>query len=74
MRVMKHPDMAVMQTTPDEYGWDGWLGPYFSNHPTHGITFLLGMQKRDAGTTALTRKLRNILFSNLLDIPLEDLL
>lgn len=67
MRVMKDTGMSIMQTTPGEYGWDGWLGAYFSNHPTLGITILLGMQKRDAGTTSLTRKLRNILFSALLD-------
>lgn len=67
MRVMKDTGMGIMQTTPGEYGWDGWLGAYFSNHPTIGVTILLGMQKRDTGTTSLTRKLRNVLFAALCD-------
>ena len=29
MRVMKDPSKAIMYTTLGEYGWDGWLGPYF---------------------------------------------
>lgn len=65
LRVMKEPGSAVMLTTKGEYGWDGWLGPYFSNHPDLGLTILVGMQKKDAGTTALTRKLRNIILSSL---------
>lgn len=63
MRVMKEPGMAVMQSTLGEYGWDGWLGPYFSNHPAEQLTFLMGIQKKDAGTCALTRKLRNVVLS-----------
>ncbi|OPJ54951.1 serine hydrolase domain-containing protein [Clostridium oryzae] len=46
-----------------EYGWDGWLGPYFCNCPNDQLTFLFMMQKTDTGTTTLTRKLRNIIFS-----------
>jgi CubicO group peptidase (beta-lactamase class C family) len=47
-----------------EYGWDGWLGPYFCNCPKDDLTFLFLMQKTDAGTTTLTRKLRNIILSS----------
>jgi len=46
-----------------EYGWDGWLGTYFCNSPKDDLTFLFMIQKTDAGTTHLTRKLRNIVFS-----------
>lgn len=67
MRVAVNTGMAPLFTTPGEYGWDGWLGPFFSNHPSQQITFLLGMQKRDAGTTSLTRKLRNRVLSELSD-------
>ena len=66
MRVMKDPGRAIMLTTPGEYGWDGWLGPYFSNHPGEKITILIGMQKKDAGTCSLTRRLRNVILSNIL--------
>lgn len=47
-----------------EYGWDGWLGPYLCNCPKDDLTFLFMIQKTDAGTTPLTRKLRNIVFSS----------
>ena len=66
LRVCKDPGMAPAIVTKGEYGWDGWLGPYFSNHPAEGLTILLGMQKRDAGTTSLTRKLRNVILTELL--------
>ena len=65
MRVMTDPALALMQVTPFEYGWDGWLGPYFSNHPAEQLTFLVGMQLTDAGTTPLTRKLRNLVLTGL---------
>lgn len=44
-----------------EYGWDGWLGCYFANFPKENMTILMMMQKKDAGTFDLTRKLRNVL-------------
>jgi hypothetical protein len=47
-----------------EYGWDGWLGPYFCNCPKDDLIFLFMIQKTDAGTTTLTRKLRNIILSS----------
>ncbi len=48
-----------------EYGWDGWLGPYLCNSPKDGLTILLMIQKTDAGTTSMTRKIRNIIFGAL---------
>ena len=45
-----------------EYGWDGWLGCYFTNIPSKNATVLLSMQKRDAGTCETTRRIRNALF------------
>ncbi|WP_127836814.1 serine hydrolase domain-containing protein [Clostridium prolinivorans] len=64
MRVMidcsKAGDIACL----GEYGWDGWLGTYFCNCPKEGLTFLFMMQKKDSGTTSLTRKLRNIILSS----------
>ncbi|TYP79210.1 serine hydrolase domain-containing protein [Paenibacillus methanolicus] len=47
-----------------EYGWDGWLGAYFCNCPAERLTFLFMIQKKDAGTTSLTRKLRNIVLGS----------
>ena len=61
MRVCDHPGRAVLFTEKHEYGWDGWLGTYFANLPEQKITFLLAQNVTDAGTTAVTRKCRNIL-------------
>ena len=61
MRVCDHPGRAVLFTEKNEYGWDGWLGTYFANLPEQKITFLLAQNVTDAGTTAVTRKCRNIL-------------
>ncbi|MCR5101097.1 MAG: beta-lactamase family protein [Butyrivibrio sp.] len=66
LRVADRPDVASYIIKKGEYGWDGWLGPYFANFPEENITILMGMQKRDAGTWDLTRKLRNIILTNLL--------
>ena len=48
-----------------EYGWDGWLGAYMSNDPVNNISIVLLIQRTNAGTTDYTRKIRNVLYSNL---------
>lgn len=60
MRVMIDSGLAVINGTNGEYGWDGWLGPYFMNDPVHKLTILMMQQRTDSGTTAYTRKIRNI--------------
>ncbi len=65
MRVCDHPGRAALFTEKNEYGWDGWLGTYFANLPDRKITFLLAQNVTDAGTTAVTRKCRNILAASL---------
>ncbi|SEL61810.1 CubicO group peptidase, beta-lactamase class C family [Butyrivibrio sp. ob235] len=63
MRIMKNPGRAGIIAGEGEYGWDGWLGPYFCNDPESGTTFLMLTQRVDYGTGVATRKLRNIIFS-----------
>lgn len=63
MRVMTACSKAGDIGSIGEYGWDGWLGAYFCNCPEDELTFLFMIQKKDAGTTVLTRKLRNIILS-----------
>ena len=65
LRICKDPSKAPFLAKEGEYGWDGWLGPYFENFPKERLTILIGMQKKDAGTWQLSRKLRNILVSRL---------
>lgn len=64
MRVMTDSSKAGDLGCLGEYGWDGWLGAYFCNCPKEDLTFLFMMQKTDAGTTTLTRRLRNIILSS----------
>lgn len=61
MRVMTDPWKAGFAAAPGEYGWDGWLGCYFTNIPDTEMTILMMMQKKDAGTFELTRRLRNVI-------------
>lgn len=65
MRILTHPGQAGLTGSVGEYGWDGWLGAYFTNSPQEKLTFLFMVQKRDAGTLPITRKLRNIVFSSI---------
>ena len=60
LRIMTNPEIAVSMGSRGEYGWDGWLGCHFLNDPAAGLTFIFMMQKKDAGTTPLARKLRNV--------------
>ena len=65
MRVCKNPAQAGLLTCRGEYGWDGWLGVYFANFPEENMTILMGTQKKDSGTFSLTRKLRNLVLSDM---------
>ncbi|WP_033165834.1 serine hydrolase domain-containing protein [Clostridium sp. KNHs205] len=64
MRVMTDTTKAGTIGSPGEYGWDGWLGCYFTNCPADDLTILFMIQKKDAGTMEITRKLRNIIISS----------
>lgn len=63
MRVLVDPTRAVTLGSKGEFGWDGWLGCYMEVVPEKHMTFLMMTQKKDAGTYTLSRKIRNIVFS-----------
>lgn len=65
LRIATRPRKACMMVTEGEYGWDGWLGAYFANSPKDKLTLLLTFQLKDAGTTSLTRRLKNVVWSEL---------
>lgn len=67
MRIMTEPWVGAGLGSMGEYGWDGWLGTYTMNDPAHDLTMLIMQQKTDAGTTAYTRRMRNVLFAALDD-------
>lgn len=61
LRRLTQPGQACLMSDEGEYGWAGWLGCYFANLPGIDTTILLMQQKKGAGTTSLTRRIRNLL-------------
>ena len=65
LRIAKNPGQCKAMTTRGEYGWDGWLGPYIGIDPANNLVLVMTMQKCDAGTWDLTRRVKNIIYSSL---------
>lgn len=65
MRVCVDPGASPILAWEGEYGWDGWLGTYFANLPALKTTILLMQNTTNAGTSTVTRKLRNIVLAEL---------
>lgn len=66
MRVCADESLTTLFSSRGEYGWDGWLGTFFSNEPSHGITLLFGTQQAGVGRTgSLVRRIKNIVMSEL---------
>ena len=66
MRVCENESETAIFASKGEYGWDGWLGTFFSNEPQHGITLIFGTQQIGNGRTgALVREIKNIVMSEL---------
>lgn len=66
MRVCEDESRVTLFSSKGEYGWDGWLGTFFSNEPQHGITLLMGVQQVGIGRTGtLVRKMKNVVMSEL---------
>ena len=66
MRVCEKESETSLFSSKGEYGWDGWLGTFFSNEPKHGITMVFGTQQVGVGRTgSLVRQIKNIVMSEL---------
>lgn len=66
MRVCEDESRTTLFVNRGEYGWDGWMGTFFSNDPASGVTFLVGVQQLGVGKTGgIVRKLRNAVMSSL---------
>ncbi len=66
MRICTDEDETSVFSCKGEYGWDGWLGTFFSNEPTCGITLLIGVQQVGIGRAGTAiRKLKNLVMSEL---------
>ncbi len=65
MRVCKDPSKSRAITEKCEFGWDGWLGPYMSVDIKNDLSIVYLMQLTDSGTTNITRKLKNVIYTSL---------
>ena len=65
LRIATEPGKCKALTSKGEYGWDGWLGPYLGIDPANKLVLVMTMQKVDAGTWDLTRKVKNIIYSSI---------
>ncbi len=65
LRIGIEPGLCDTLMNTGEYGWDGWTGPYFANFPKLNATLLIAMQRSNSGTYSLTRRIRNIVLSQL---------
>jgi CubicO group peptidase (beta-lactamase class C family) len=65
MRVRAEPARSFSLGVPGEYGWDGWSGVYVTVCPQEDLILLLLQQRTGNGITPLTRKVRNIVYSQL---------
>lgn len=65
MRIAFEPGRCKSLTDYEEFGWDGWLGPYLSVDIKNNLTIVMTMQRCDSGTTSTTRRVKNIIYSSL---------
>ena len=65
MRVAFEPGKCKAVTQQGEFGWDGWLGPYVSVDLNNKLTIVMTMQRTDAGTTDVTRRMKNIVYTGI---------
>ena len=65
MRKLTEPEHAATLGSYGEYGWDGWLGPYMSVAPGKDLIILVMEQLTGAGTSTYTRRIRNIVYSEI---------
>ncbi len=65
MRVLEDRRTAGRNGTEGEYGWDGWLGCYFSIDPAEELAMLYFIQQTNSGCTDFTRKIQNVIWGAL---------
>lgn len=60
MRILDDPSTAGFIQSEGSFGWDGWMGCYFSLDPKEQLCILYFIQQTGAGTTDSARRLQNI--------------
>jgi CubicO group peptidase (beta-lactamase class C family) len=65
MRVLLSPGKSFSLGVKGEFGWDGWTGTYLSVCPGKGSVLAVMQQLAGAGTNALIRDIRNVVYANI---------
>jgi len=65
LRIAYEPGKCKYLAEKDEFGWDGWLGPFVNIDIKNKMVIVMLMQKTGAGTWEVTRKMKNIVYSSL---------
>ncbi len=66
MRILEKPAIQGTIAPAGEFGWDGWMGTYFSVEPVSKTVILYFIQKTNAGCDDITRKVRAIAYGTYL--------
>jgi len=64
MRVLLDRTAAGSLQSEGAFGWDGWMGCYFSNDPQEELAMLYFIQLAGAGSDDFTRKLQNVIWGS----------
>ncbi len=64
MRVMLSPGQSFSLGVKGEFGWDGWTGTYMTVCPERRMVLVVMQQLAGAGTNAVIRDLRNVVYAN----------
>jgi CubicO group peptidase (beta-lactamase class C family) len=61
--VLTNPEQCEGVGNIGEYGWDGWLGTYYSNDPVSGLTLLYMIQRAGGFGSWPSREMKKIAYS-----------
>ena len=67
MRILEHPEIQGTIAPAGEFGWDGWMGTYYTIEPVSKSVILFFIQKAGAGCDDLTRKVSAIAYGKYLN-------
>ena len=65
MRMLLSPGQSCSLGVQGEYGWDGWTGTYMTVCPDKKLVLVVMQQLAGAGTNALIRKIRNVVYASI---------
>lgn len=65
MRILEDGTKAGLNQSEGSYGWDGWMGCYFSIDPKEELAMLYFIQQAGAGCSGTVRRLQNVIWGSL---------